>query len=306
MLGPLLFLINVNSLADHLSCSWFAFADDFKLYVSQPKSTSVVTAISPLQQDLDNLSSVSESWNLKLNPTKCVVLRFGGRKTENSSSGYWLYGTELRRVDSHRDLGIQVDYSLKFHSHISTIVNKASALANQILRCTVNSSVGFMVTLFTSHIRPLLDYCSTVWNLGYIGDVRKLESVQRRWTKEVDGCSELSYAERIRLLNLFSIWGRMLRTDLIKMWKIFNSVVDVGLLSILERQSHTATRGHRYKISVLLCRSEVRRRFFNVRSVGIWNNLPAAVVQSDSVSQFKRMLDETLGTKLYRTIDQPV
>ena len=163
-----------------------------------------------------------------------------------------------------------------------------------------------MVTLFTSHIRPLLDYCSTVWNLGYIGDVKKLESVQRRWTKEVDGCAELSYAERIKHLNLFSVWGRMLRTDLIKLWKIFNSVVDVGLLAILERQSHSATRGHRFKISVPLCRSEVRRRFFNVRSVSIWNNLPAAIVQSDTVYQFKRMLDEALGNKLYFTIDQAV
>ena len=114
-----------------------------------------------------------------------------------------------------------------------------------------------MVTVFTSHIRPLLDYCSTVWNLGYIGDVKKLESVQRRWTKEVDGCAELSYAERIKHLNLFSVWGRMLRTDLIKLWKIFNSVVDVGLLAILERQLHSATLRHRFKISVPLCRSEV-------------------------------------------------
>ena len=108
-------------------------------------------------------------------------------------------------------------------------------------------------------------------------------------------------------LNYFKVkWGRMLRTDLIKLWKIFNSVVDVGLLAILERQSHSATRGHRFKIAVPLCRSEVRRRFFNVRSVSIWNNLPAAIVQSDTVYQFKRMLDEALGNKLYFTIDQAV
>ena len=114
-----------------------------------------------------------------------------------------------------------------------------------------------MVTLFTSHIRPLLDYCLTVWNLGYIGDVKELESVQRRLTKEVDGCAELSHAERIKRLNLLSVWGRMFRTCRIKLWRIFNSVVDVRLLAILERQWHTATRGYRFEISVPLCRSEL-------------------------------------------------
>ena len=305
VLGPLLFLIYVNSLGLEFNCPWFAFADDFKLYVAHSRIDSENGA-NLLQGDLDRLASVSQSWNLRLNPAKCVVLRFGVRSSrgdEDAASGYMLGGEEIRLVKSHRDLGVTVDSSLKFHIHISCIVNKASALINQLLRSTVCRSYDFMVTLFVSHIRPIMDYCSTVWNLGYMGDIRRLESVQRRWTKEVVGLSGMSYHSRLVRLKLFPIYGRMLRADLIKIWKTFNPVVDVGLDLIFERQSHTATRGHRFKLSVPVCRSELRRRFFNVRNVAIWNSLPVDIVEVCSVDSFKGRLDQHLSSRFYQTFD---
>ena len=73
-----------------------------------------------------------------------------------------------------------------------------------------------MVALFVSHVRPILDYCSCVWKVGYVSDLTLLETIQRRWTKRVVGFSNLSYSERLRSLNLFSIKGRLLRSDLLK------------------------------------------------------------------------------------------
>ena len=161
-----------------------------------------------------------------------------------------------------------------------------------------------MVTLFVSHVRPLLDYCSTVWNLGYVGDVRRLEAVQRRWTREVSGLFDVDYPSRLRQLNLFSIRGRMFRADLIKIWKVFNSEVDVGLSSVFERQSHVATRGHSFKLSVPICRSELRRRFFNVRSVSTWNGLPVDVVDAGSLNGFKSRLDSHMSDHFFQTLEE--
>ena len=78
----------------------------------------------------------------------------------------------------------------------------------------------FMVALFVSHVRPILDYCSCIWNIGYVSDLTLLETIQRRWTKKGVGFNNLSYSERLRSLNLFSIKGRLLHSDLIKYWKI--------------------------------------------------------------------------------------
>ena len=65
------------------------------------------------------------------------------------------------------------------------------------------------------HVRPIIDFASVVWNTEYIGNLKLLESVQRRWTKKITGFSELSYDQRLMALDLFSIKGRLLRADMV-------------------------------------------------------------------------------------------
>ena len=303
VLGPLLFLIYANFLASGLSSKWYAYADDFKLYCARDIGRG--NSSDELQEDLNVLSSRSASWNLKVNPGKCVVIRFGHRGAgtqESTPSGYVLDGRMLTFTKSHRDLGVTVDSLLKFHEHVGIITRKAASLVNQLLRGTVCREPAFMLRLFVSHIRPLMDFASCLWNVGFLGDGHKLESVQRRWTREVSAMSGLNYQNRLKSLGLFSMRGRLLRSDLIKMWKAFHPIVDVGLVQLFERQSHGSTRSHGYKLSIPRCYSDVRRRFWSVRCVNIWNGLPADVVQADTVDTFKCRLDKYMGEKFYEVI----
>lgn len=48
-----------------------------------------------------------------------------------------------------------------------------------------------------------MEFGSTVWNTGYLGDLRLLESVQRHWTKHIDGLADLSCTGRLKALNLY-------------------------------------------------------------------------------------------------------
>ena len=258
-----------------------------------------------LQLDLDLLLARSESWSLKINPGKCAAMRFGGKPNLSGMScqKYSIDGHAIDWAQSHRDLGVIVDCSLRFHSHVNMVAGKSSALSNQLLRSTVCRDRDFMVSVFVAHIRPIIDYASTVWNVGYMGDVRKLERVQRRWTRETIGMTGLDYQDRLKDMGLFSIYGRLLRADLIKIWKCFHSDVDVGLSTLLEQQSHAATRNHGFKLSIPRCRSEVRRRFWGVRGVSLWNSLPASIVQSTSLETFKKRLDSHMEGEFYKTID---
>ena len=90
----------------------------------------------------------------------------------------WKYSFDF--VECHRDLGVLNDKVLKFHNHVREVVCRAAGLANSLFQSTVNRRPEFMVALFITYIRPVLDYCSCVWNVGYVGDVILLESVQRR------------------------------------------------------------------------------------------------------------------------------
>ncbi|MPC42059.1 hypothetical protein E2C01_035671 [Portunus trituberculatus] len=59
------------------------------------------------------------------------------------------------------------------------------------------------------------------------------------------------------------------------------------------------TRGHSLKILVPHHSTEVRRRFFSLRVINIWNSLPEIVVSAQSLQSFKHVLEKFLGHRLY-------
>ena len=128
-------------------------------------------------------------------------------------------------------------------------------------------------------------------------DSRLLESVQRHWTKQIIGFQDLSYYDRLKSLSLFSVWGRLLRADLILVWKICSG--QIPNLSHIFSFSHSSTRGHPLKIFVCRSSTEQRKRFFSNRVVKIWNNLSHSTVMSSSLSAFKLGLLDDLSELLY-------
>ena len=181
VLDPVLFLVYFNYIANSVECCCKAFADDFKLYLSFPQKTCVpiLQEMMQLQKELDKVCSVARSWDLRLNINKCVVMRFGAYNADNRLDfNYSIDGKLLEFVTSHRDLSVLVDSKLRFHDHVRNVVRKVGGLANELLRSTICRTSVFMVSLFVSHIRPIMDFCSNVWNVGYFGDIILLESVQ--------------------------------------------------------------------------------------------------------------------------------
>ena len=181
--------------------------------------------------------------SLKLNVSKCIVMRFG-EKVRTDTVRYRLGGQDLEFVGNCKDLGVIVDVKLRFHEHVRCVVGRASGLIGNLLRSTVCRTPDFMLTLYVTHIRPVIDYCSTVWNVGYLGDVRKMESLQRRWTREIQGMNGVCYEDRLRQLGLYSVYGRLLRKDLIKIWKVMKCENNLGVRELFDMSVDTRLRGH--------------------------------------------------------------
>ena len=133
----------------------------------------------------------------------------------------------------------------------------------------------------------------------YVTDLRLLENVQRRWTKRIDGLKMLSYADRLHALKLYSVQGRLLRADLIQCWKIFNGKSCIAPNELFDLPPQTRTRGHCHKMFQPSTRTDVRKRFFAVRCIQVWNDLPAFAVCAPNLSNFKGKLETCLHDKLY-------
>ena len=109
----------------------------------------------------------------------------------------------------------------------------------------------------------------------------------------VRGLRDLPYQTRLDRLDLFSLYYRRDRGDLITTYRILRGDFGPELLSWFKVDS-SERRGHRFKL--------VKPRYDNlhkdiklsVRVVNLWNKLPSEVVNANSVDAFKRLLDYAL------------
>ena len=97
---------------------------------------------------------------------------------------------------------------------------------------------------------------------------------------------------------IFSIWGRLLRADLILVWKSLNNK-SKSLTGLFTLSHNSRTRGHPFKLPTLRSNTDIRRRFFTNRVTTVWNNLSSATVMSSSIEIFKSNLPKDLGDLLY-------
>jgi len=138
---------------------------------------------------------------------------------------YVINDVALCATDVANDLGVQVDSKLRFSHHYENVVAKAHQRASLILRCFECRDPNVLFRAFITYVRPILEYCSPVWAPVYKTDIKRLESVQRRFTKKLDGLNNMSYEHRLNTLCTESLELRRLKLNLTVMYKISRSIV---------------------------------------------------------------------------------
>ena len=289
VLGPLLFLMYINDLARVIRCSSVKmFADDTKIYFKTDSDADHALLCSDVEATLDwmcrnQLSVASE---------KCSVLHLGNRFI-NSKRSYTFNGDDVPSVSSMKDSGITVDNELNFSKHISQIAARAFQRTNLFFRVFKCRDRDFLLAVFKIYIRPLVEYCSSVWNPYLKKDITLLERVQKRYTKRIPGLSKFSYPERLNLLGLESLELRRLHSDISMCYKILNGLVNIPFEEFfsLPPPGQIGTRAQNSrKLFCKFSRLECRKHFFGNSVVPAWNSLPESVVSASSIECFRSSL----------------
>ena len=77
------------------------------------------------------------------------------------------------------------------------------------------------------YVRPHLEYCVQSWSPYLARDIDTLEKVQRRATKHLGGLAHLTYESRLEILDLYSLYCRRQRGDMIETYKILKRHYDL-------------------------------------------------------------------------------
>ena len=131
------------------------------------------------------------------------------------------------------------------------------------------------------------------------GDQQKLETVQRRATKAIEGCKYLNYSSHLERLKLPTLVYRHKRGDIIIMHKLLNYNSPLNKLFQLDQSART--RGHSRNLYQKRAATRLRNNFFTYRIVSLWNSLTKKAVTTPSTAAFKRAVDGEWSSKPWRT-----
>ena len=118
-------------------------------------------------------------------------------------------------------------------------------------------------------------------------DILRIESVQRVFTKSLATGFNLSYVERLKKCNFYSLEKRRLFADMVLFFKVVNNVVYIDFGSSLHPVVDSLTRGHSRRFHVSTARTNTRHHSYLNRCVRIWNDLSECCVNAENVNIFK-------------------
>ena len=107
------------------------------------------------------------------------------------------------------------------------------------------------------------------------------------------GLKDLPYEERLNIIKLPSLEYRLIRGDMIQVFKIANNFYDpLTTKSIFKFSNNPSLRGHNFKISKQSTNKTKYANFFTNRVVNVWNKLPSYIVNAKTINEFKNSFDK--------------
>ena len=287
VLGPQLFLTFINDLPKAVKSNVRLFADDCVVYreVKSEEDCAI------LQDDLDSLENWEKQWCMSFNAAKCSSIAMT-RKHKKILHQYKLHNQTLERVDKATYLGVQLSSDLSWASHINKTCDKANKQVAFLRRNLRINTTHVKETAYKGLVRPILEYCSPVWDPYNIKKyVTNIEKVQRRAARFV--CRRFhnmsSPTEMIQQLKWESLEHRRRISRLTMFYKIQHGLVAVPLPTIVTRALRPRPGyPHQYQINYYSTNS-YRDSFFPL-AIKQWNSLPSSIASKDTLPLFQGAL----------------
>jgi ribonuclease P/MRP protein subunit RPP40 len=192
-------------LPECVSCECKLYADDSRLI------SVVKDGLDWLQDDINSVTSWTKDWLMRLNASKYKVMHLGNK---NTNKPYVIEEVDtglIRPLDEtvcERDHGIYIRSDLKWVEQVNYAANKANKVLGMLRKTFISRKKDLWKKLYTTLVRPHLEFAVPVWNPQTAGDIEKIEKVQK-WTARIPmEFRNLTYEDRLEKWELTKLSER--------------------------------------------------------------------------------------------------
>ena len=216
-LGPVVFMalvndaaVNENSVpgANDICVNHFKYVDDLTFVETRPARSQ-----STLLSELTQLQEWSATNNMRLNLQKCSTMDVCFCRNQVGWVVLTLQDASLQRSETLKLLGVFIQSDLKWNTHVQYMVKRANSRL-YVLRTLKHHSLSVqdLIVVYTSFIRPVVEYAVPVWSGGLTKQqVKTIEQVQKRALRIILGAEYYSYRSASLQSKLVSLEDRRVK-----------------------------------------------------------------------------------------------
>lgn len=194
--GPLGYIMHVNSMANVVNnCNIYMYADDTCLLYGGKDMKVISKAI---QDDFDNIVRWAHDNGLiiNINKTKCMLISspYNKNKTQNVIITGHSYDclhknkidctcNKLEQVTSYKYLGLTIDRSFSWNTHVETVCNKLRSILGKFYNIRHCVSRGILFMLYHALTESTVGYGLAAYGLTFPSYLTKIKTIQKRTLK---------------------------------------------------------------------------------------------------------------------------
>ena len=237
-----------------------------------------------LQADVDLIQQWVVENGMKLNAAKTTSISFTSRRSPIATS-YTMNDQTIEKSNTCKYLGVTMSTDLNWSTHITKIVSKAKQSMHFIMRNIKGSHPRTKQHAYKCLIRPLLEYCSGIWDPHSVDLIKSIEMVQRKAARYVTNCHRkwckktqrphVSTSKIVKELKWDVLETRRKRVSLRYLFKALSGQPAWNdLVQHVREAKFLGHSDHNKKLFLNRYATSVGRYSLLGRAMRLWNDLP--------------------------------
>ena len=168
------------------------FADDSSLYYSASNIDDIEGIIN---HDLQVLVAWTKRWQINFNPAKTEAVLFTLKQLGRMP--YLNFNNTQIQMEFHKHLGLTLGKNGRWHMYIENILTGAAKILGIMRRLKFTLIRVALKKIYFSHVLPILEYSSVVWDGCSLQDSNALERLQKEAARIITGLTRSVYLDNL-------------------------------------------------------------------------------------------------------------
>ena len=300
LVGPVLFSVLTNDMANFIPFGKIiSYADDTNIL---DRAHPTDDSLSDLKDRVEDSLSALERWfsqnSLKMNATKTNFMIIGTKQSVKNHSSHLtlrVSGSQVQPSQTMKILGVTLDQTLSWDSHISNVVGKCFGSLISLNRFRHHFTPAALQLIIQAHVLSHITYCLPVWGGARKTQQARVQKVLNFAARVITGKRKRDHiSPAMRSLEWPTFQEMVTERDLINVHRaVHDGRAPAALRSLFVQRNRVSvrnTRAHERCLQLPRCKLEATKRSFAYRAASGWNALPASALECPTRGAFKAQL----------------